>query len=170
MAGNRSAASRAFMALGAAAVLFGQLACYTLKPVQGGVIPTNGSRIAVDINDAGRVALGGLMGIEIRQIEGRLVRNEETEVELAVSMVRMLRGGEQTWTDERVRVRKEHISMYYEKEFSKGRTVAASAIGVGLIAIFVGKGIVGALTGEEDVPQDSLAEDIRRPVRPPIRP
>jgi hypothetical protein len=158
------------MALGAAAVMFGQLACYTLKPVQGGVIPTIGSRIAVDINDQGRVALGGLMGPEIRQIEGRLVRNETAEIEVAVSMVRMLRGGEQTWTDEKVRVSKEHISMYYEKELSRGRTVAASAVGVGLIAIFVGKGIVGSLLGDEEVPQDSIAEDIRRPVRPPIRP
>lgn len=170
MAGNRSAASRAFTALGAAAVLFGQLACYILKPVAGGVVPTVGSRIAVDITDAGRVALGGLMGPEIRQIEGRLVRNEEAEIEVAVSMVRMLRGGEQSWTDERIRVRKEHISLYYEKELSRGRTVAASAAGVGLIAIFVGKGIVGALSGEEDVTPDDTSNTIRRPVRPPIRP
>jgi hypothetical protein len=170
MAGNRSVASRAFMALGAAAVMFGQLACYTLKPVQGGVVPTVGSRIAVDINDQGRVALGSLMGSEIRQIEGRLVQNEAAEIDLAVSMVRMLRGGEQTWTDERIRVRKEHITTYYEKEFSKGRTVAASAAGVGLIVIFLGKGIAGFISGEEDTSPPDTANSVRRPVRPPIRP
>jgi hypothetical protein len=170
MAGNRSVASRAFMALGAAAVMFGQLACYTLKPVQGGVIPTIGSRIAVDINDQGRVALGGLMGPEIRQIEGRLVRNETAEIEVAVSMVRMLRGGEQTWTDEKVRVSKEHISMYYEKELSRGRTVAASAAGVGLIVIFLGKGIAGFVSGDEDASPPDTSNSVRRPVRPPIRP
>lgn len=171
MAGNRSVASRALIALGAAAVLFGQLGCYVLNPIPGTSIPPLGSRVAVDITDAGRVALGSLMGSEIRQIEGRLMRNDAAEIELAVSAVRMLRGGEQVWSGERIRVRKEHVSTYYEKQLDKGRTVAASAVGVGLVAVFVGKGIVGAIAGENDKTPKDTALSVRRPAaRPLVRP
>ena len=43
--------------------------CYTLQPARG-VTPEIGARVAFDVNDAGRVVLGGSMGPEIDQVEG----------------------------------------------------------------------------------------------------
>jgi len=116
--------------------------CYTLQPT-GGVVPVNGTEVAFDITDAGRVALGGSMGPEISQIEGRLVSKDNGEYDVAVTAVRLLRGGEQVWRGERVHIKQEHVSMIYEKRFSKGRTIALSAAGIGAVAIMASQGIIG---------------------------
>src|SRR5688500_16666741 len=100
--------------------------CYTLQPLGGGAPPV-GRRIAFDVNDAGRVALGGLIGPEVAQIEGRLLNNGLDDYLVAVSTVRLLRGGEQVWAGEQVRLRPEHVTSTYERRFSRGRTVALTA-------------------------------------------
>ena len=60
-----------------------------------GVVPELGREIAMDMNDAGRLAVGTSMGQEIAQVEGRLVSKDSGEYTVAVSMVHLLRGGEQ---------------------------------------------------------------------------
>ena len=79
--------------------------CYTLEPVQGPT-PAVGTEIAFDINDAGRLALGGSIGPEIAQIEGRLVEKGSADYLVAVTSVHMLRGGEQVWSKEPVRIKR----------------------------------------------------------------
>jgi hypothetical protein len=116
--------------------------CYTLQPTRG-VVPANGTEVAFDISDAGRVALGGSMGPEISQIEGRLVSKDGGEYDVAVTAVRLLRGGEQVWRGERVHIKQEHVTTIYEKRFSKGRTIALSAAGIGAVAIMASQGILG---------------------------
>src|SRR5687767_9761792 len=88
--------------------------CYTLQPVRGGVPPV-GSHVAFDVNDAGRVALGGTMGPEIAQVEGRLLNNGTEDYLIAVSTVRLLRGGEQVWAGEQVRIKTEYVGSAYER-------------------------------------------------------
>jgi hypothetical protein len=164
MVGNRSAPM--IRIIGALAVLLGQAACYTLQAVPGGTTPLLGQPIAVDLTDAGRVAMGGSMGPEIAQIEGRLTRLDAGQMELAVSAVRYLRGGEQGWSGEKVQVRSEHISRLYEKKLSKGRTVAASAVGIGVVVFLATRSLVGSGLGDEGkLPVDTL-DSQRRPVRP----
>jgi hypothetical protein len=116
--------------------LFGSLVagCYSLQPVRG--TPPVGAQVAFDVNDAGRVALGGQIGPEIGQIEGRLLRRDSGEYALAVSAVRMLRGGEQVWSGETVRLRPEHLGNAYERRFSKGRTVVLGLALVGGVVAF----------------------------------
>lgn len=109
--------------------------CYTLRPV-GSASPEPGDRLALDLNDQGRLALGGTMGPEIAQIEGPLVENGNSEYLIAVRSVKLLRGGEQTWSGERVRVSRDFVNTVYVREFSKGRTIAASAVAVGVVAAF----------------------------------
>jgi len=106
--------------------------CYTLQPA-GGIVPDVGNQVAFDVNDAGRVALGGSMGPEIGQIEGRLVQRDSGQYVLAVSTVHLLRGGEQTWAGETVHVKNEYVGTSYLRHFSPGRTIALGA--VGLIAV-----------------------------------
>ena len=133
-------------------VLFGVLVagCYTLQPVRGATPPL-GSQVAFDVNDAGRVALGGQIGPEVGQIEGRLVNRESTEYVVAVSAVHMLRGGQQVWRGETVRLRPEFLGNMYERRFSKGRTalVGAALIG-GVAALVAGRSLLGI--GQEDNP------------------
>jgi hypothetical protein len=124
--------------------------CYTLQPAVG-VTPELGSKVAFDVNDAGRVALGGSMGPEIAQISGRLVSRDSGDYLLAVSSVRMLRGGEQVWAGEQVRIKSTYISSTYERRFSRGRSIALGAIGLGAVAYFAGRSILGSGTGEPPI-------------------
>ena len=164
-AGNRGLGPRRL----AGAALFGisLAACYTLRPVQG-VDPKVGSRIAFDVNDAGRAALGGTMGPEIAQVEGQLLEKENGSYLVAVSTVRLLRGTEQTWSGEQVRLNSSYLGPAYERRFSVGRTVGFGLIGVGgITAFFVTRSLLAS--GNDDngppncVPPDCPIERRGRP-------
>jgi hypothetical protein len=137
--------------------------CYSLEPVQGPT-PAVGAEIAFDINDAGRVALGGSMGPEIAQIEGRLVEKGSADYLVKVTSVHLLRGGEQTWSGESVRIRSEYVSSVYEKKFSKSRSVVAGAIGVGIAAAIAGRSLLGGgMADPGKSPPDTGHTTRRRP-------
>lgn len=137
--------------------------CYTLEPVTGPT-PVVGSEVAFDITDAGRVALGGSMGPEIEQIEGRLVERDSSEYVVAVSAVHLLRGGEQTWSGEPVHIKSQYVGTMYEKRFSKSRSVVLGAIGVGIAAAIATQQLIGG--GSQDpatMPSDTGHTTRRRP-------
>lgn len=132
--------------------------CSTLQPVQGPV-PEPGARLAFDVNDAGRVALGGAMGPEIGQIEGQLLGNEDGAYLVAVSGVNYLRGGHQSWSGETVRLRPEYIGNTYERRTSTGRSIAMGVITIGgFTAFVVGRSLV---TGGQDDPD--RGDDVKPP-------
>jgi hypothetical protein len=133
--------------------------CYTLQPARG-VTPDVGERVAFDVNDAGRVALGGSLGPEIAQIEGRVVERSSGEYVLSVSNVKLLRGGEQAWSGEQVRIKSDYVASTYERRFSRGRTVAVSLVGVGLAAILVTRSIKGGGGDDERIPGDSAQTQV----------
>lgn len=121
------------------------------------MVPEVGTRIALDVNDAGRVALGGSMGPEIGQIEGRLVQRDSEEYLVAVSLIHLVRGGEQNWSGEPVRVKSEYVTSVYERRFDRGRTIALGAAGVGSVVYLVTRSILGAGSGDHPRPPgDSL--------------
>ena len=137
--------------------------CYTFIPVASQA-PLLGSSVVLDITDAGRASLGGTMGPEIGEIEGRLVSMDASEYTLAVSVVRFLRGGEQTWTGERVRVKNEFVSTVKEKKFSRRRTAVIAGVALGVVAVFVTRAIVGS--GSTDIvtpPVDTTSKQNRIP-------
>jgi hypothetical protein len=117
-------------------------ACYTLQPAVGASAPL-GTEMAFDINDAGRVALGGTMGPEIAQIEGRLIERDSSEYVVAVTGLKLLRGGEQVWRGERVHIKSAYVSSIYEKRYSRSKSVAMGAVGLGVLAAIVGRSIGG---------------------------
>src|SRR5262245_27039366 len=138
--------------------------CYTLQPT-GGVVPQPGNVIGLDINDAGRAALGGSMGPAIEQVEGRLVQKTNAEYVVAVSTVHLLRGGEQVWSGEEVHIRSDYVESVYERRFSKSRTAAFAAAAVGTIALIATKSIAGSgLIDPGPAPGDS-GHTILRPRR-----
>ena len=141
--------------------------CYTLEPAMG-VVPRVGSVVALDVNDLGRVALGGSMGPEIAQIEGPLVEKTPTEYVVAVKVVRLLRGGEQTWAGEQVHLKTEFVTSVSERRFSAGRSAvfAAGAVGVAVAGILAGRHVIGSGTGDTPVFPGDTAHSVRRPARP----
>jgi len=123
--------------------------CYTMQPVRG-VEPQVGTRVAFDVNDQGRQAMGGTMGPEIAQVEGVLLEKENGGYRLSVRAVRLLRGGEQFWSGEEVRLRTEHLGPAYERRFSAGRSVAFVAVGVGGIGAFLlSRSLLGSGTDDD---------------------
>jgi len=136
--------------------------CYTLQSTRG-VVPPVGTIMAFDINDAGRVALGGSMGPEIAQIEGRLIERDSGEYVVAVSSLKLLRGGEQVWRGERARIKTEYVSSLYEKRFSTGRSIAMGAAGLGAIAIIAGQAIIGSGSTDSPPSPPGGGETIRIP-------
>jgi hypothetical protein len=130
--------------------------CYTLQPVSG-TSPVVGSRIAVDVNDAGRLALGGSMGPEIGQIEGTLMQRDNGEYLLGVRSISLLRGGVQVWSGEPVHIKKEYVSTVYQRELSKSRTIALAAAGVGAVALIASQNLLGGgdPQGPKQTPTDT---------------
>ena len=125
-------------------VLLGVLSagCYTLEPA-GGVTPEVGTGVAFDINDVGRVALGGSMGPEILQIEGRLLSKDGNDYLVGVTAIHLINGGTQTWRGESVRIKPDYVSTTYLKRYSAGKTIALSAIGVGAVVALAGASLIG---------------------------
>lgn len=138
--------------------------CYVLQPVRG-VTPDVGTKVAFDVNDAGRVALGGAMGPEIAQIEGQLVEKDAGSYLVAVSAVRLLRGGEQVWSGEQVRLKSEYLGPAYERRFSAGRSVALGVVGIGgFAAILATKSLLGGGTKDNTgTPGDTAVTSLGRP-------
>ena len=159
MAGRDVTARR----VGALAVLALLMGCYTLKPISGAE-PKPGEKLAFDVNDAGRVALGGSMGPEISQVEGLLVEKDAEGYLLSVSSVRLLRGGEQVWSGERVRINNQFVGTTYTRKFSMGRSIGLGVVGIGGFgAILASTSLLGI--GSDDKPggTDTLNTRLGRP-------
>ena len=148
-----------FVGVATAGLLVG---CYTLQPT-GRVVPDVGRQVGLSLNDAGRAALGGTMGPEIDVIEGLLVEKDSADYLLAVSSVRLLRGGEQRWNGERIHIKSEYVTSAYERRFSRERTVIMGAIGLGVLAYIVTRSIIGSGIGDTMKPPVDTAHSLRRP-------
>jgi len=120
--------------------------------------------MAFDINDAGRTALGGTMGPEIAQVEGALVEKDDGSYVVAVSTVRLLRGGEQVWSGEHIRLQPEYLGPAYQRRFSRGRSILLGLSGVGgIAAFFVGRSLLGSGNEGEEQPPDTVITRLGRP-------
>src|SRR5207237_10572640 len=95
-----------------------------VRPAAGPLAPPAGAEMALDINGAGRIALGGSMGPEIARIEGRLVEGDSSAYTVAVRAITLLNGGDQTWRGERVQLKTEYVSAHYERRRSPVRAIA----------------------------------------------
>ena len=157
------------ISLALASCLLSGTGCYTLKTAPQPA-PDVGSVVALDVTDQGRVALGGTIGPEIGQLEGRLLSRDEGEWTIAVSNVRFLRGGEQLWSGERVRITRDQMGNTYVRRFDRGRTIALSAaILAGVGVIIASRDLIGL--GREGDPGEPppTGGSLRFPVRVPLR-
>jgi len=141
--------------VGLAAALVCTSACYTLEPVRGSTPPL-GTRIALDVNDKGRVALGGSMGPEIDRVEGRLLEHDNDEYLLGVTSVLLLKGGVQTWKGEQVVVKPEFVSNVYERRFSPVRTGLLTAAIVGGVVAIASQNLLTSGTENHEQQPDTI--------------
>jgi len=140
--------------------------CYSLQPT-GGPVPQLGTIIGLDLNDAGRAALGGSMGPEIGQVEGRLIQKDSGEFVVAVTDLHLLRGGDQVWGGVSVHIKSGYVSSVYERRFSATRSAALAAAGVGVVAIIATRGLIGLGSTDQSggkAPGDTMQSQ-RRPRR-----
>ncbi|WP_337169407.1 hypothetical protein [Gemmatimonas aurantiaca] len=133
------------------------LGCYSTRPVVGTGIPA-GTQVELQLTDAGRLAMAETLGSSADVVQGRLVSRDSAAWTVAVSSIQLLRGGQQVWSGEHLRIRPEHVALASERRFSRGRTAIVSAAVVGVIVGIVKSGLVGM--GQEDggpAPSDSVA-------------
>jgi hypothetical protein len=161
MAGRVELLRRFAAAVGLGSALTG---CYSLRPV-GGVEPKPGSKLAFEVNDAGRVALGGSMGPEIAQVEGMLVTKDSEGYLLAVSNVRLLRGGQQIWSGEQVKLNSQYLGTAYERRFSLARSIGLGVAGIGGFAVLLAtRSLLGIGTDANPGPREPpITERLGRP-------
>jgi hypothetical protein len=145
--------------LGIAALLS---ACYTLTPGRGE--PQVGTKVGFDVNDAGRVGLGGALGPEVVHIQGQLLAKDSAGYLLAVSGIRLIGGGEQVWSGEQVRVSPGFVGNTYERRFSLGRSIGFGALGIGGFAAFLaGRSLLGAGQNDPEPPDSGGEVRLGRP-------
>ncbi|CAN5865831.1 hypothetical protein BH11GEM1_BH11GEM1_11770 [soil metagenome] len=136
--------------------------CYTLQPATG-ITPEIGDELAFDINDVGRVALGGAMGPEIAQIEGRLISRENADFLIGVTSIHTLRSGDQVWKGEQVRIKSEYVGSIYERHFSRARTITLGAVGAAAFAVIVTRSLAGSGSAADAGPTPPVGSSLRVP-------
>lgn len=136
--------------------------CYATHPVAGTAVPV-GNVIILTVTDQGRAALVDQMGPSIASVEGRLVARDSAAYTLAMQSVHLLRGGEQVWTGERVRIRSEHVASVSEKKFSRSRTALVSAATIAVIVGVAKSGLAGLIQGDEGKTPSDSAVSVRIP-------
>ena len=130
--------------------------CYTLQP-SAAAVPAPGTRLAFSINDVGRVALGGSMGPELRQVEGNLQAKDGDDYVVSVRGVELLQGGYQTWAGETVRIKSSYVSAIYEKKFSAGKTAMAVGGAALLVSLALSKDFRSFIDLREDQQDGTVA-------------
>lgn len=106
------------------AVLVGTLqlctACYQYVPVQSA--PAVGSRVALEINDDGRVALRDQLGPGIVRLEGRVSAVDGDGMVVQTLNVTQIRGRALPVDSVTVRVNSQHVERMDERRLSRTRT------------------------------------------------
>ncbi len=112
-----------------------QTGCHTLRPMQESV-PAPRQSVAIELNDRGRVLVGGQMGESVLRVHGTLVASSDSEVTLSVARTELMQGSSVVWTGETVRIPREGIRGFRIREFSRGRTaIMTVAVVTGLVVI-----------------------------------
>ncbi len=144
--------------------------CFNVVPVERAT-PVIGSEVALELNDAGRVALAPTMGAAIDQVQGHLIKRDSGEYVVAVDAVQYLRGDSQAWSGVPARVSSSYVNNYYQIAFSPGKTIALTALiaGTGAFIIkqfFVPSGSTGNTETEGPPPIQRVPPGVHIPFNP----
>lgn len=121
-------------------------ACYTAVPVGESTVP--GSRLQLDLNDRGRVALGDSIGSSAARIDGVLETRSESTYVLRVSSVQYLNGQSNRWSGEPLAVPADLVGRARERRYSRARTYGLAA---GVVATIVAVALSTDLFGSNGI-------------------
>ena len=121
--------------------------CYTYAVRRD--TPPPGSRVVLDINDQGRVALGTRLGSELARVEGDLVSKSDTAFVIRMRQARTLGGVTTRWGGETVHLRDEYVKTVGERQFSRARTFfAAAGFAVAAGLLIAAQSLIGGGAGD----------------------
>src|SRR2546423_9173841 len=131
---------RLIAAIGLLPVLVG---CYTYTPIAT-LQPAPGTNLSLVLSDEGRMQSMRQVGPYAMRIEGELLQATPSDLVLAVSDVVDIRGTHSKWTGESVTLPRSYVTMTYQKQFSRSRTVLlATAVAGGIVAIIASRSLLG---------------------------
>lgn len=123
-------------------------ACYAYTPVQ--TPPAPGAQVALEVTDAGRVALNDKIGPGVVRLEGTLAGVENEDLLVDAQAVRQVHGYISDLGGVRVRLPKQYVTRMDERRFSRSKTLlVAGGIAAAVVAFFVTKGFGGRGTPPE---------------------
>jgi len=136
--------------------------CYTVQPLVGSrPEPAPGTRLVIELTDAGRVAMANQMGSDVARFESRLVRQTDSAYLLSVSLVVGAWGAQTRWNGEQVALRTDYVRTIGERRFSTRRTAfavagaTASAMAFVLTRSLLGGGISSDPNDRPSPPNDN---------------
>lgn len=145
-----------------AILVAGASGCYDYVQVE--TAPPVGRRVALDISDRGRVALGSRFGPGLAQIEGTLVDGEGPEYVIDVLRVSQVSGTSSQWSGEETRLSRDFVGSVRTRRLSKWRTgLLVVGVASGLAAL-AARGIGGTLSEAEQQNNHPPPVSIRIPI------
>lgn len=144
-----------WQAIASLPLLASLMGCYVMQPIGDTGRPSQ-EIVRLELNDAGRAAIGPLMGPEIQSIEGRFIDLQNETYTIGVRSVRRFTGELQRWSGETVHIKQEYIRSANERRLSTGRTVALSAVALGAVtAVVISLDIIGFGSPDPGIPRDT---------------
>lgn len=124
-------------------------ACYVYTPVA--TSPAQGSQLLLDLNDRGRVGLGGQIGASGSAVEGLLQPGPDSVFNLKVVSVSYLNGQRNQWTGEPLSVSRDFVRDVRTRQFSKTRTaLTVGSIAAAVVGFIVTRGLIGSGSPDRD--------------------
>lgn len=122
-------------------------ACYTYQPLPSPE-PDVGTRVSVQLTDAGSRVLWNQIGPNVLHVEGDVMKADSTALRLSVRQVENIGGVPTNWNGEGVAVPREVIAGMQQRRFSMGGTVLMGGIAAAaLYALYSVIGGGGSLEG-----------------------
>lgn len=116
--------------------------CYVYSPAPPS--PARGTRLLLELNDRGRVALGDSIGPSGRVVEGTVTANSDSAYSLRVVRVGYLNGQSNNWNGEPLVVPKDLVGNVKERRLSKSRSwLTATGVSVAVVAFIATRGLFG---------------------------
>ena len=123
-------------------------ACYAYTPVQ--TPPSPGAQIALEVTDAGRVALNEKIGPGVVRLEGTLAGVDGSDLLVDAQSVKQVRGYISDLGGVRVRLAREYVTRMDQRQFSRSKTMIVAGGIVAIVAgFFITKGFGGRGTPPE---------------------
>lgn len=119
--------------------------CYVSTTTLPGAIAP-GQSVHLELNDAGAAALTPVLGPRALALDGRVVARSDTALDLAVTDITRIGGGEETWHGATVSVPRSALGRTQTRRFSAVQT--ALIVGAGIVALV---GAARALKGSDDL-------------------